>query len=147
MRLALEQAEFARRWGDVPVGAVIVRSHQVLSAAGNRRAVDADPVAHAEVLAIRAAAKATGDWRLGEAALYVTLEPCLMCVGAIVLARLGTVVYGAADPKAGAVASVYSIFADNLLNHRPQVVAGMLAEECGAALTSFFAEQRRQGKK
>lgn len=147
MRSAIERARAAGAWGDVPVGAVVVRNGNVLSAAGNRRALDADPVAHAELLAIRAAAETIGDWRLVGCSLYVTLEPCIMCAGAIVLARLSTVVYGARDPKTGAVESVYTVFGDNRLNHQPVVVAGVLAEECGALLTTFFDAQRRQGKK
>ena len=147
MRLAIEQANQAEQWGDVPIGAVIVRDDAVIAAAGNRRAVAPDPVVHAELLAIRLAAKAVEDWRLNECTLYVTLEPCVMCAGAIVLARVGQVVYGAADPKAGAAESVYTIFDDNRLNHRPTVVAGVLAEPCGRLLTEFFRRQRRLGKK
>lgn len=147
MRLAIEQARLAEGWGDVPIGAVVVRAGEVVAATGNRRAADRDPVAHAELLAIRAAARRLGDWRLSECALYVTLEPCAMCAGAIVLARVGTVVYGAADPKAGAVASLYQLLADERLNHRPEVVAGVLADECSLLLTEFFRAQRRLGKK
>lgn len=147
MRLAIEQARLAEGWGDVPIGAVVVRAGEVVSAAGNRRAADRDPVAHAELLAIRAAAQRLGDWRLNECALYVTLEPCAMCAGAIVLARVDTVVYGAADPKAGAVASLYQLLADERLNHRPEVIAGVLGDECSTLLTEFFRTQRRLGKK
>jgi len=147
MTLALQQARAARQWGDVPIGAVIVRDGAVIAAAGNRRVVDSDPTAHAELSAIRAAAEAVGDWRLTGCELYVTLEPCIMCAGAIVLARLDTVVYGAADPRAGAVESLYSILADTRLNHQPEVVAGVLADECGRLLREFFAHQRSLGKK
>ena len=147
MQLALAQARLAGEAGDVPVGAVITAGGDVIAAAGNRRAVDGDPVAHAELLAIRAAAKTLGDWRLSDCRLYVTLEPCVMCAGAIILARLASVIYGAADPKAGAVESVYTLFADDRLNHRPYVVGGVLADECGGLLTEFFRAQRRLGKK
>lgn len=147
MHEAIEQARLAEGWSDVPIGAVIVRHGSVIAAAGNRRAVDSDPTAHAELLAIRAAAEAIGDWRLSDCELYVTLEPCLMCAGAIVLARLSTVVYGAADPKAGAVESLYRVLSDDRLNHRPEVVGGVLAGPCGAMLTEFFRAQRRLGKK
>jgi len=147
MHLALEQARAAGRWGDVPIGAAIIRDGDVIAAAGNRRAVDNDPVAHAELLAIRAAAAATGDWRLTGCTLYVTLEPCIMCAGAIVLARLDTVVYGAADPKAGAVESLYALLGDTRLNHQPQVIGGVLATPCGQLLTDFFRHQRSLGKK
>lgn len=147
MRLAIEQAQRAAQWGDVPIGAVIVREGQVVAAAGNRRAVDADPVAHAELLAIRAAAGAIGDWRLTDCTLYVTLEPCVMCAGAIVLARIGRVVYGAPDLKAGAAGSVYGILLEDRLNHRAELLGGVLADECGQLLTDFFQAQRRLGKK
>lgn len=147
MRLAIAQARAAQDWGDVPIGAVVVQGDAVISAAGNRRALDGDPTAHAEMLAIRAAAATLGDWRLEGCELFVTLEPCVMCAGAIVLARLPRLVYGAGDPKAGAVHSLYSILADPRLNHRPEVVAGVLAEECGQLLSEFFRAQRRLGKK
>ncbi len=147
MNLAIEQARAAEGWGDVPIGAVIVRDDTVIVSAGNRRAADCDPVAHAELLAIRAAAEAVGDWRLNDCRLYVTLEPCLMCAGAIVLARVGEVIYGATDPKAGAVASLYQVLSDRCLNHRPSIVGGVLAGPCGMLLTDFFRAQRRLGKK
>jgi tRNA(adenine34) deaminase len=147
MRLAIEQAQAAAAWGDVPIGAVIVQGGRVVAGAGNRRAVDRDPVAHAELLAIRAAAAAVGDWRLTECTLYVTLEPCIMCAGAIILARLGQVVYGADDPKAGAAGSVYSVLLENRLNHQARIVPGVLADECGRLLTDFFRAQRKLGKK
>ena len=115
--------------------------------AATRRAVDGDPTAHAEMLVIRAAAAEVGDWRLSDCELYVTLEPCTMCAGAIVLARLARVIYGAADPKAGAVESLYQVLSDGRFNHRPAVVGGVLAEECGALLTEFFRARRRMGEK
>ncbi len=147
MRLALEQAGVAAAAGDVPVGAVIARGGEVLAAAHNRRCLDADPTAHAEMLAIRSAAEAVGDWRLAGCTLAVTLEPCVMCAGAIVLARIDRLVYGAADAKAGAVETLYRICTDGRLNHRVEVVAGVLADECGRMLTEFFRKQRDAGKK
>ena len=147
MREALAQADQAERDGDVPIGCVIERNGQVISACHNRRIIDADPTAHAEVLAIRAAADALGDWRLTGCTLVVTLEPCCMCAGAIVLARLDRVVYGATDPKAGAVDTLYRLCDDDRLNHRCQVVGGVLAAECGQRLTDFFRKQRAMGKK
>lgn len=149
MRLALGEADAAEAAGDVPIGAVIVAGPDArpLAAAGNRRIVDADPTAHAEVLAIRSAAAALGDWRLGGYTLVVTLEPCLMCAGAAVLARLDRVVYAAADPKAGAVDTLYRACSDERLNHRLEVVSGVLAEESAARLRAFFRRQRRAGKK
>jgi len=147
MRAAVEQARRAERLGDVPIGAVVVCEGRLIAAAHNRRIVDADPTAHAEILAIRAAAAARADWRLGGCSLYVTLEPCAMCAGAIVLARLDRLVYGAADPKAGAVDTLYSLCTDERLNHRVEVTRGVLAEECGRLLTDFFRAQRALGKK
>lgn len=147
MRAAVEQAEAARAWGDVPIGAVVVADGAIIAGAGNRRAVDNDPTAHAELLAIRAAAAARGDWRLTDCTLYVTLEPCVMCAGAIVLARLAAVVYGATDPKAGAVASLYTILDDSRLNHQPAVTGGVMADTCAELLKDFFRRQRRLGKK
>ncbi len=147
MREALAQADQAERDGDVPIGCVIVRDGQVIAAAHNRRIIDADPTAHAEMLAIRAAADALGDWRLTGCTLVVTLEPCCMCAGAIVLARLDRVVYGAIDPKAGAVDTLYHLCDDDCLNHRCEVVGGVLSAECGQRLTDFFRKQRAMGKK
>jgi tRNA(adenine34) deaminase len=147
MAKALAQAAQAEALGDVPIGAVIVREGEVVAAAHNRRTIDRDPTAHAEMLAIRAAAAALGDWRLSGCTLVVTLEPCCMCAGAIVLARLDRLVYGAADPKAGAVATLYEICMDDRLNHRVEVVAGVRAEACSALLTEFFRKQRAMGKK
>jgi tRNA(adenine34) deaminase len=126
----------------VPIGAVIARGDEVLAAAGNEREQDADPTAHAEILAIRAAAKALGGWRLPGTTLYVTLEPCAMCAGAIVLARIPTVVFGAPDPKAGAAGSVLDVLAEPALNHRPEVTGGVLEAECAALLRGFFAARR-----
>ncbi len=142
MAVALEQARRAEAHGDVPIGAAIVREGEVLAAAGNERELRRDPTAHAEILAIRAAAEALGGWRLPGTSLYVTLEPCAMCAGAIVLARIPTVVFGTADPKAGAAGSVLDVLAEPALNHRPEVVAGVRAEECAALLREFFAARR-----
>ena len=144
MRLALREAEAAGAHGDVPIGAVVARDGAALSGAGNERELRSDPTAHAEVLAIRAAAEALGGWRLGGCELYVTLEPCAMCAGAIVLARLDRVIYAAPDPKAGAAGSVLDILADPRLNHRPAVEQGPLGDESADLLRRFFAE-RRQG--
>jgi tRNA(adenine34) deaminase len=143
MRLALDQAVAAEVHGDVPVGAVVVRSGQVVSARHNERELTGDPTAHAEVLALRDAAIAVGHWRLHECTLYVTLEPCAMCAGAVVNARIARVVYGAADPKAGAVRSLYQVADDRRLNHRAVVDAGVLGGESSALLKSFFAARRR----
>jgi tRNA(adenine34) deaminase len=142
MELALHEARRAAEHGDVPIGAVVVRREKVLSAAGNERELRGDPTAHAEVLAMREAAGKLGGWRLPDSVLYVTLEPCAMCAGAIVLARVPRVVYAAADPKAGAAGSVLDILGEPRLNHRPQVDTGLLAEEAGSLLESFFASRR-----
>lgn len=142
MRLAIERAHEAEAHGDVPIGAVIAREGAPLAAAGNERELRRDPTAHAEILAIRAAAKALGSWRLADTTLYVTLEPCAMCAGAIVLARVPEVVFGAPDPKAGAAGSVLDILAEPALNHRPRVTGGVMEEECAAPLASFFAARR-----
>jgi len=147
MAVALEQAAQARRLGDVPIGAVVVREGKIIAAAHNRRIVNADPTAHAEILAIRAAAEALGDWRLAGCTMVVTLEPCCMCAGAIVLARMDRLVYGAADPKAGAVDTLYGICRDGRLNHQVQVISGVLGERCGQILSEFFLVQRGMGKK
>ena len=147
MRAALEQARRAQALGDVPIGAVVVREGEIIAAAHNRRIVDADPTAHAEMLAIQAAADALGDWRLNGCTMVVTLEPCCMCAGAMLLARMDRVVYGATDPKGGAVDTLFQLCADERLNHRMKVVSGVLAEECGDILTRFFEEQRAKGKK
>jgi len=128
--------------GEVPVGAVVVRDGVVIARAGNRTVRDQDPTAHAEVLALRAAASAVGTWRLVDCVLYVTLEPCAMCAGAIVLARVPRVVYGTIDPKAGAAGSVMDVLAEPRFNHRPEVVSGVLQAECAALLLDFFAARR-----
>jgi tRNA(adenine34) deaminase len=142
MRSALGEAKRAAEHGDVPIGAVIARDREVLAAAGNERELRGDPTAHAEVLALRAAAERLGGWRIPEATIYVTLEPCAMCAGAIVLARIQRVVYGAADPKAGAAGSVLDVLGEPRLNHRAQVDGGLLADESAALLASFFANRR-----
>ena len=147
MKLALQEAEQALSEDEVPVGAVIVHDDRVIASAHNQREQLRDPTAHAEMIAITQAAEALGSWRLDRTTLYVTLEPCPMCAGAIVQARIPTVVYGATDPKAGAVHTLYRLLEDPRLNHSCQVVSGVLAEPCGAILTRFFQQQRRMGKK
>jgi tRNA(adenine34) deaminase len=143
MRLALAEAALAAAGGDVPVGAVVVDpAGAVIAREHNRREADRDPTAHAEILAIRAAAAATGSWRLGDLTLIVTLEPCTMCAGAVTGARLSRLVYGAQDPKAGAVGSLWDAVRDQRLNHQPEVIGGVLAAECGELLREFFAAQR-----
>ena len=142
MDLALEQARRAGEFGDVPVGAVLVRDGAVVASAGNRTARDRDPTAHAELLVIRDAAESLDDWRLVGCTLYVTLEPCAMCAGAIVLARIDRVVFGAWDEKAGMAGSVGDLLRHPKLNHRPEVLAGVRAEECGVLLTRFFDQRR-----
>jgi tRNA(adenine34) deaminase len=142
MRLALREAEQALEHDDVPIGAVVVREGEVIGAGHNEREVRQDPTAHAEILALREAAREVGSWRVLEAVLYVTLEPCAMCAGAIVLARVARVVYGATDPKAGAAGSVLDVLAEPRLNHRPEVAGGLLAQECGGILSAFFAARR-----
>jgi tRNA(adenine34) deaminase len=142
MRLALREAERALEHDDVPIGAVVVRDGEVIGAGGNERELRQDPTAHAEIIALREASRATGSWRLLDAVMYVTLEPCAMCAGAIVLARLPRVVFGTADPKAGAAGSVFDILAEPRLNHRPEVASGLLAEDCAALLRAFFATRR-----
>jgi tRNA(adenine34) deaminase len=142
MRLALAQAAAAAEHGDVPIGAVVARDGEPLAAAGNERELRRDPTAHAEVLALRAAAERLGGWRIADSVLYVTLEPCAMCAGAIVLARVPRVVYGATDPKAGAAGSVLDVLDESRLNHRPAVAGGLLADESSALLTAFFAARR-----
>jgi tRNA(adenine34) deaminase len=142
MQLALREAQRACEHEDVPIGAVVVRTGEVLAAAHNERELRWDPTAHAEILALREAARVVGGWRILDAAIYVTLEPCAMCAGAIVLARVGRVVYGAADPKAGAAGSALDVLGEPRLNHRPEVAGGLLAEECGELLSAFFASRR-----
>ena len=147
MRLALGEAKQALLEEEVPIGAVIVRGEQVIASAHNQREALKDPTAHAEMIAITQAATAVGGWRLEECTLYVTLEPCIMCSGAILQARIPLVVFGATDPKAGAVDSLFHLLSDPRLNHRCQVIPGVLAAECGEILTKFFRAQRRLGKK
>jgi tRNA(adenine34) deaminase len=142
MRLALREAERARDHGDVPIGAVVVSAGEVIAAGRNERELRQDPTAHAEILALREAARALGSWRVHDATLYVTLEPCAMCAGAIVLARVPYVVFGASDPKAGAAGSVLNVLGEPRLNHRPEVEGGVLGEECGELLSAFFASRR-----
>jgi tRNA(adenine34) deaminase len=143
MRLALAAARGALESGDVPVGAVVVSpSGSVLGTGRNERELSGDPTAHAEVLALRAAAASIGEWRLEGCTLVVTLEPCTMCAGAIVLARIARVVFGAWDPKAGAAGSLWDVIRDRRLNHRPEVIAGVMEDECGALLRDFFATRR-----
>ena len=142
MRLAMAEAVAAEAHGDVPIGAVVVRDGRVIAARHNERELTGDPTAHAEVLALRDAAAVVGHWRLLDCTLYITLEPCVMCAGATVNSRVGRVVFGATDPKAGAVASLSEICSDSRLNHRPPVTAGVLADECGALLKAFFAARR-----
>ncbi|MDZ7619505.1 MAG: tRNA adenosine(34) deaminase TadA [Patescibacteria group bacterium] len=147
MRLALDEAEQAFREDEVPIGALIVHDHRVIAAAHNQREQLHDPTAHAEMIAITQAAESLQSWRLEGCTLYATLEPCPMCAGAIVQARIPVVVYGASDPKAGAVRSLFRLLDDPRLNHRAEIISDVLAEPCGAILTRFFAHQRRLGKK
>ena len=141
--MALHEAAAAIPSGDVPVGAVVVdAAGAVLAAEHNRREADQDPTAHAELLALRAAAASLRGWRLDGCTLVVTLEPCTMCAGAAVLARVARIVYGAADPKAGAAGSLWDVVRDRRLNHRPEVVSGVLADECGQVLSEWFVSKR-----
>ena len=142
MRLALCEAAQAAMLGEVPVGAVILLDGEIIGAAGNRRESLEDPTAHAEVLALRGAARRLGSWRLCGATLYVTQEPCAMCAGALVNARVDRLVFGCTNPKAGAVQTLYQLVDDSRLNHRLSVRGGLLAEECGALLTRFFENLR-----
>jgi tRNA(adenine34) deaminase len=142
MRLALREAERALEHDDVPVGCVVARDQEVVGAAANERELRGDPTAHAEILALRQASAALGSWRLTDAVVYVTLEPCAMCAGALVLARVPRVVYGAVDPKAGAAGSVLDVTGEPRLNHRPQVAGGLLADEAAGLLREFFATRR-----
>lgn len=142
MRLAMREAEFAPSHEDVPIGAVIVRGGEVIAAAHNERELRADPTAHAEIIALREAARVSSSWRVLDAAVYVTLEPCAMCAGALVLARVARVVYGARDPKAGACGSVLNVLSEPRLNHRPEVAGGLLSDQCGELLSAFFATRR-----
>lgn len=143
MRLALQEAARAEKVADVPVGAIVLGpGGDVLGRGHNQREAAADPTAHAEIVALRAAARRLGRWRLDGCTLVVTLEPCTMCAGAIVLARLDRLVYGAVDPKSGAVGSLWDVVRDRRLNHRPEVIAGVLADECGQVLRTFFSGRR-----
>lgn len=142
-QLALQEAQQAALEGEVPVGAIIVHHNQVIASAHNQRETLRDPTAHAEMIAITQAAESLGAWRLEDCTLYVTLEPCPMCAGAIVQSRIPRVVYGASDPKAGAAESLYRILTDQRLNHRCDVIAGALAEECGQLLSEFFRSRRK----
>jgi len=142
MRQAIAEAERALGHDDVPIGAVVVRGGEVVGAGHNERELRQDPTAHAEIIALRAAAHALGSWRVLDSTLYVTLEPCAMCAGAIVLARVPRVVFGCTDPKAGAAGSVLDVLAEPRLNHRPEVTGGVLAQECATLLTDFFAARR-----
>jgi tRNA(adenine34) deaminase len=142
MRLALREASRALEHDDVPIGAVIVKDGEVIGVGHNERELRADPTAHAELIAVREAARAVGSWRVLDTVMYVTLEPCAMCAGGIVLARVPRVVYGADDPKAGAAGSVVNVLDVPQLNHRPQVVSGLLAEDSADLLRAFFASRR-----
>ncbi len=142
MRLALREATRALDHDDVPIGCVIVKDGEVIGSGHNEREVRADPTAHAEMVALREAARALGSWRILETVMYVTLEPCAMCAGAIVLARVPRVVFGASDPKAGAAGSVLNVLNVPQFNHRPQVESGLLAEDCADLLRAFFAGRR-----
>ena len=142
MRLALREAERALEHQDVPIGCVITHDGEVIAAAPNERELRGDPTAHAEILALREAAERLGSWRLHGTVLYVTLEPCAMCAGAIVLGRVPRMIYGATDPKAGAAGSVLDVLAEPRLNHRPEVAGGLLAGESGELLRQFFAARR-----
>jgi len=142
MRLALREAERALEHDDVPIGAVLVRDGELVAAAHNERELRQDPTAHAEIIALREGALVAGSWRLLDTVVYVTLEPCAMCAGALVLARVPRVVYGASDPKAGACGSVLDVLGEPRLNHRPEAAGGLLAQECGELLSGFFASRR-----
>jgi tRNA(adenine34) deaminase len=142
MRIALEEAGAASSWGDVPIGAVVTKDDEVLARAPNARERDRDPTAHAEILALRSAAQRLSTWRLEDCTLFVTLEPCAMCAGAIVLARVPRVVFGCTDPKAGAAGSVLDVLGELRLNHRPEVAGGLLAADAAELLTAFFASRR-----
>jgi tRNA(adenine34) deaminase len=142
MRMAIREAQRALEHDDVPIGAVLVRGEEIVASGHNERELRGDPTAHAEVLALREAARAVGSWRVLDSVLYVTLEPCAMCAGAVVLARVPRVVFGAYDPKAGACGSVLDVLGEPALNHRPEVAGGLLAGECGEMLSAFFAARR-----
>ena len=143
MHVALEEAAQAPALGEIPIGAIIIRAGQILGKAHNYREVSQDPTAHAEIVAIRAAASALGSWRLSDTTLYVTVEPCAMCLGAIILARIPRVVFGARDPKAGACGSVFNLPAEPRLNHRVAVTGGVLEQESQALIQKFFKDLRK----
>lgn len=147
MREAIKEAELAASEGEVPIGAVIVRGGKIIARGHNRKESDRDPTAHAEIIAIRRAAPLYPSWRIEDAVLYVTMEPCPMCAGAILAARINRVVYGTPDYKAGAVRTLYSLLEDDRLNHRCEVIAGVLETECRELLRDFFRSQRSLGKK
>lgn len=142
MRLALREADRAAESGDVPVGAVVVHEGEVVGLGRNERELTGDPTAHAEIIALREASTKLGNWRLLDTVLYVTLEPCAMCAGAIVLSRVPRVVFATTDPKAGAAGSVFDVLAEPRLNHRPEVASGLFADEAGAQLRDYFAARR-----
>ena len=142
MRLALREAERALEHDDVPIGAIVVHEGEVIGAGRNERELRQDPTAHAETIALREASRALSSWRLVDAVMYITLEPCAMCAGAIVLARVSRVVFGATDPKAGAAGSVFDVLGEPRLNHRPEVAGGLLADEAGTLLQDFFDDRR-----
>lgn len=142
MQLALEEARLAAEAGEVPIGVVIVHEEKILARTGNRTIRDCDPTAHAEIVALREAARALGNYRLGDATLYVTLEPCAMCAGAMIQARVSRLVYGADDPKGGAVRTLFNVLSHPKLNHQVEIVAGVCAEESAVALQEFFAARR-----
>src|SRR2546429_3903435 len=143
MRLALREAERALEHDDIPIGAVVVKEGEVIGSGHNEREIRGDPTAHAEMIALREAARSLQSWRVLDSVMYITLEPCAMCSGAIVLARVPRVVFGAADPKAGAAGSVLDVLNVAQLNHRPQVQSGLMAEDCAGLLRAFFADRRR----
>jgi tRNA(adenine34) deaminase len=147
MRTAIDQAKIADENGDVPIGAVIVHKNQIIAKAYNQREQLQDPTAHAEIIALTQAAAAMENWHLNGCTMYVTLEPCPMCAGALVLARIDRLVYGCDDPKTGAVKSLYNIVQDSRLNHRLEVTSDVLADECGKLLTEFFQQRRPKGSK
>ncbi len=146
MLLAIRQAEIAEQNGDVPIGAVIVHNNQIIAKAYNQREQLKDPTAHAEIIALTQAAAALDTWRLNGCTIYVTLEPCPMCAGALVLARIDRLVYGCDDPKTGAVKSLYNIVQDDRLNHRLEITSGIMADECSALLQNFFNRRRNENK-
>jgi len=145
MQEALVEARSAATAGEVPIGAVLVRNGKILARSGNRTIRNCDPTAHAEIVVLREAARLLGNYRLADTTLYVTIEPCTMCAGAIIQARVPRLVYGADDPKGGAVRSCFEILSDPRLNHRAQAVGGVLADECAAILSAFFARKRKSG--